>query len=237
MPATVRSVATGNEADGTILVTKPAGTADGDVLVAFCFGYATALADVTAPAGFTVRDTEGDAGTNRHGKVFTKVAASEGASYTFGSTTAYDYFAVILVAVQGADTASTDGVDGTPASGIFNNGDDTADAPSISPSGSDSLLLCAAMFNSFSAAARTTTPPTGMTEIADFQRADQFDMYAAASLALSSSGATGVKTFTGSAGAGTSGGWITFSIAIKSSAGGGGTAHTRTIMRTVATGT
>lgn len=234
MAATVRNVATGVENDGTISVSKPTDTADGDVLVAFCFGYAEALADVTAPAGFTSRDTESDA-ASRQGKVFTKVASSEGSSYSFGSTTAYDYFAVILVAVQGADTASTDGVDGTPASGIFNNGDDTADAPSISPSGSDSLLLCAAMFNSFSAAARTTTPPSGMTEIADFQRPDQFDMYAAASLALSASGATGTKTFTGSSGAGTSGGWMTFSIAIKSAASG--VSHTRTVTRVVATGT
>jgi hypothetical protein len=214
MAVTVRATATGVESDGTIAVTKPTGTVDGDVLVAFCFGYANALADVTAPAGFTLRDSESDAANTRYGKVFTKVAASEGASYTFGSTSAFDYFAVILVAVQGADTTTNDGVDGTATSGFVFGLDLTADCPSVSPTGSDSLLLCAAMSNSSTAAARTSSWPGGMTELADFQRPDQYDTYTAASETLSASGATGTRVATFSSG-GTNG-WVTFSVAIKS---------------------
>jgi hypothetical protein len=232
MPATVRSVATGIENDGTISVAQPAGAGDGDVLVAFCLGYATNLIDVTA-TGFTERDSVFD-GSSRVGKVYTKVAASESWPKSFTNTPAYDYYAVILVAVQGADTTTNHGVDAVE---VVNNAtsDATPDAPTISPAGSDSLLLCAMGSFATSAAARTVTPPSGMTELADFQRPDQYDTYSAASLALVASGATGAKTFTVTSGGDL--GYLAASIAIKSAAGGGGTSHTRTIMRTVATGT
>jgi hypothetical protein len=231
MPATVRAVATGIENDGTIAVTKPTGTADGDVLVAFCLGYAGSQFDVTA-TGFTERDMVFD-GSSRVGKVFTKVASSEGASYTFNNTVAYDYFGVTLFAVQGADTTTNHGVDGVEVVNSATS-DTTPDAPSISPAGSDSLLLCAIASFSTTPAARTTTSPGDMTERADYQRPDQYDTYSAASKALSASGATGTKTFTVSGGGDL--GYLAASIAIKSAAAGG-TSHTRTVMTTVATGT
>lgn len=221
MAATVRSVSTAVENDGTISVAQPTGQADGDVLIACGFGYELTVPNITLPAGFTERDNETSGGSNRHGKIATKVASGESWPKTFGNGTAADYFAVIMVAVQGADTSSADGVDGTATSGVASGADDTVDAPSVTVTGSDSLLLSFAMGNSFSASTYTVTSPSGMTEIADFRRPDNFDTYAAASLALSSSGATGVKTFTFSTGATNAGGWMTFSIAIRSAVVGG----------------
>lgn len=82
---TFRSSATAAAQTGaTFSVTKPAGTADGDLLVAF---QATALGGGTPPAtpsGWTLLTSQ-VYGTTYLLQVFYKVAASEGASWTFNN--------------------------------------------------------------------------------------------------------------------------------------------------------
>jgi hypothetical protein len=88
----------------SVTINKPTGTVDGDVMLAV-FLHATGTSDVslTAPAGWTMI---GSAGVNGdlNGKAWYKVAASEGANYTFTSTTSND--GVIMI-------ASYSGVDNT----------------------------------------------------------------------------------------------------------------------------
>lgn len=89
---TVTSSATAN----SVVVNKPTGTVDGDVMIAV-FNHATGTTDMalTAPAGWTVIGTAGING-DLNGKAWYKVASSEGASYTFTSSTSND--GVIMIA-------------------------------------------------------------------------------------------------------------------------------------------
>jgi hypothetical protein len=233
MAATVVDSTSNTENDTAVTVTKPTGTADGHLLLAIEFGYFEALAHLTA-AGFTERATRFD-GSSRGGKVWSKVASSEGASYNFG-TNGFDYVGVQLIAISDVDTTTNHGIEDVQ-SDIFSNNDDTAVCPSVTAATAGGLLICGAMGNSFTPSTYTTSWPGGMTELEDFRRPDGYDTYSSASEALVGSGATGTRIATFSTGATNAGGWVTFSIVVKSSAGGGGTSHTRTIMRTVATGT
>ena len=219
MAAAYVSEAHGAEADGTITATFGAAPTSGNLLVACLFGYAEQLSHLAAPATgltWTERDTESDAGSTRFGKVWTATADGALSSFVFRNTNgAYDYLGLVIIEVSGHDTSTP--IDAI-ASGKSASSDTTADCPSISPTGSDSLLIGFACHNGFTAAARTCSWSAG-TERADFQRADQYDNYTAMTQALAASGATGTRTSTVSGGG--EGGWLTFSVAVKSAAGGG----------------
>ena len=84
MGAILRSTATDTNTSGvneaSLVITKPSQTADGDVMVAVISAPSTAT--ITPPAGWveleTLTTTNG-----QHTGLFKKIAASEGASYTF----------------------------------------------------------------------------------------------------------------------------------------------------------
>ena len=106
MAPTFRSAATAanGAAPVSLTVAKPAGTTDGDVLVAFVT-IAGDKAIAAAPSGWTLLDerSTGTATGDCLTVVYTKVAASEGANYVWDFTAGVDAAAVIL-AYSGVST-------------------------------------------------------------------------------------------------------------------------------------
>jgi hypothetical protein len=125
----------------------------------------------------------------------------------------------VLTSVSGGDTTTP--VDGTPAiASELASTDSTPGSQSISPATSDALLVCACSAHYSGGVARTMTHPSGMTELEDFPSASAFEIFGAAALALSSSGATGEKVWAPSATMTGSDAWLASSIAIKSGSAG-----------------
>lgn len=182
-----------------------------DVLVLFGFGYVS----LGAPTGSDLTWTErlskfhsGPFGTNVIQKVWTAVADASITSFTIANG-ASDQYGHALVSVSNADTTAP-----VDASAIDSNVFGTVNnptSPSVSPVGSNSLLLCAAGVWPGGDSASSFTPPSGMTEIEDWE---SWDSYSVAYQSLVSAGATGAKAFTESP-ALTGGTWIASSIAIK----------------------
>lgn len=203
-----------------------------DVLVLFVWGYGT----LGAPSGSDLTWTQqasdsiiGPFSNTDSMKVFTAVADASITSFTV-SNGLTDQIGYALVSVSGANTSTPVDAVGT-AKNTFNTVPEPT-APSVSPAAADSLLLCGCGVWPGEDSASSFLPPTGMTELEDFEA---WDSYSVAALALSASGATGAKVFTETPiGTGTTT-WIAASIAIRSS--GSGDAHNRTISRVVSTHT
>jgi hypothetical protein len=219
MPAAYRDSISAISSGSTISVDPSTLTySSGDVLVLHVFGYTS----IGAPSGSDLTwtqqlsDTEtGPFGNTDIHKVFTAIADASITSFTMahGVSDQYGWF---LTSVSGADTTTP--VDGTPAitSGVYAGSTADVPAPSISPSGSDSLLICGGGLWRSGDIVNAWTPPSGMTERGDIE---SWDTYSVASLGLSASGATGTKTFNLPIGTAVGEAWIASSIAIKSSGG------------------
>lgn len=185
----------------------------GDVLVLFAFGYEAIGAPSGSDLAWTERLDHVTAITRNH-KIWTAVADAAITSFTVANGIA-DQIGFVLVAVSGADTASP--VDGVGGDGNTFDFVASPRSPSISPAGTDSLLLCGAVVYPTSDEASSFTPPAGMTELEDLEA---WDSYSVAALALSASGPTGTKDFTESPAHTDSGtAWVASSIAIKSGSG------------------
>ena len=151
-------------ADGTeITITKPTGTADGDLLVAILSFGADTGGDFSPPAGWTVDPnidntfwTSETSGTRNKMAVYTKVASSEGADYTFtyGVTSRG---AGQILRFSGAGSITTEAPTGnTSASNT---------APSITAPVDGSLIL--ALFSSTNTSRSDSTAPASWTEISN----------------------------------------------------------------------
>jgi hypothetical protein len=203
----------GSSASNNTTCNKPTGVVNNDCMVAFVAVFDAS--SITAPSGWTLVATYSKTSPNMHVFVYTKIAASEGASYTW---TTGVYTDIIISASSGTDTT-------TPydtSAGAYNSGALTC--PTVTPiAGAADFLICAFMDNA--APASVTGPPAGMT-------ADQtsLDLDASAYLLLSSSAATGAKTF-GSSGGSPDG--IGVSVVLKP-AGSGSTGLTVSGAATVA---
>jgi hypothetical protein len=161
----------------SIVVTKPSGTVDGDLLIAV--GRAGSGASVTAPAGWTTHASSLGTGS----PLWTKIASGEGASYTF-TQTALATSKVVIVRVNGqASSTPVDvaaGVSGTAALVI----------PTVTPTGANRLLLQIASHHG----AGTWTPPGTATE--RFDALDAASFAAAGGDEIVGAGATGTRTWT-----------------------------------------
>lgn len=137
---------------------------DGDVLIAALHTDWGVLP--TVPGGWATEVIANPGGNAPHVHVMSRTAASEGASWTFSTTTgATPDSTLTVVCLRDATVTGAVGSASTNTSTI--NGS-TLTAPSVDHAGSaGSLLLCGAWLEDNSA--RTFTPPTGMTEIADLQ--------------------------------------------------------------------
>lgn len=202
---TLRSVSTGGAtsatAGATFTVTKPAGVASGDLLLAYQYGDESSVeAQLTGPSGWTLLGTKSDLQSAGCGilKIWQKTATgSEPASYTFGVGSGgnnTDGDCAILAFTAGTFNSATPTT--TPTFG----GSGTVNNNSVAPSVTgvvDGLLLCS--FHALGGNA-TWTPPAGMTEIVDFKSSGVWTASEVASLALTSTAATGTKTATSSVG-------------------------------------
>lgn len=201
-------------ADGVVAVAKPAGTAEGDLMLlvwGFCYTNVSPSAP-SYPSGWTTLveylGTSANAGLALSYKV---AGASEGSSYSIQQGTA----------AAGADRAkilSFSGIDtSTPIdvySSLTTQDATTAPAaPSISTLGADRLLITAAI--EYSGANRTITPAGSMADRWQWTSVPSLDI---ADETVASSGATGTRTFSSSS----TGYFKTFSFALRPLGGSSG---------------
>lgn len=198
-PSIRSSTAIGFQGSG--YANKPTGTATGDVLIAF---HAT---DVTT--GMGVPPTGGpwqllhdhstdtaEANDTHRTNVWYKVAeGSEPASYFFTADNAAPASSVVtILAIQNADPSVV------PVSGFTETTatQATTPTPSTTPTGSNDLeIRWASGVAETPPAARSWTPPAGFTEQTDLSQIN-WTHTTSAWMALNSSGATGVASFTAS---------------------------------------
>lgn len=182
----------------TITVTKPTGTADGDLLVAITGGDPDTLsANLTAPSGWTLQGTSptGGAGTAGYTKFWTHTAASEPSTWTFGADVNSDCHCTVL-AITGANNSSP--IDGTPAwtsnTGTLNT---SHTFPSITTVQSASLRVGAtnAIFGN-PATTTTWTAPSGWTTDAPSPDASSYTHLGVFHHLLTASGSTGTAVAT-----------------------------------------
>jgi hypothetical protein len=169
----------GGFASLSVAIAKPTGTADGDLLVAAVFGQAP----LAAPPGWTpIRDTTHSAPS--HLATFFKIAAGEGATFTFtcGAST------VLAIVTCFAGFAGTPVLDAE--SGATNAASTAACAPSVPTTAANALLV----FVKGTSSGAATTPPAGMTEPTNGEQANLLEL--AYQLDAGAAGATGDKTAT-----------------------------------------
>ena len=188
----------------SLVCNKPAGTASGDIMIAFAAADWGDPAPMTA-TGWSLVDSQIQ-GTNAvNAKIWTKTAGgSEPSTYTFGGDASSDN-AVGIITTRGTTASFLTAKQFTTGSSV------SRVAPSIG-SVPTSILLCFAMVDG--SAGVTFTPPSGMTEQVDVQ-STAWTAISVASL-LGVSGTTGTKTFTASNADSTAG--IEMSVAIAEAA-------------------
>lgn len=188
MPIAFRAAATvtGNGV-GSVALSVPTGTVNDDILIAVVL-VSTADA-VTAPAGWTLKNSQAYNGAAGSINTYWRRAAGEPASYTWTSAGTPDWNAVML-AYSGVTTTG-DPIDAIGALAVAANGTDAVDAPSITVTNAQSMLVCAFAVR----ATNSFTPPPGMTERADVSAALVDGSLALADL-LVAAGATGTRTAT-----------------------------------------
>lgn len=173
----------------TITVTKPAGVASGDVLIAG-LSFETGSSDtITAPTGWTLVRRVNN--TNSEGlAVYRKVAGgSEPASYAWTFASSRSLSAGIL-AFTGVDNTTPIDVE----NGQTTASNTTHATPTITTTQANDLLVA---FFAIPQSA-TWTPPTGMTEQVDVPETNRGNSLEIDTVAQASAGATGTKTATAS---------------------------------------
>lgn len=218
---------------GSSITVDPASPAltysSGDILLVIVTGYtslgAPSGSDLTWTQVHTDTQAGGPFGNTDIMTVWWAVADAAITSFTIAHGVS-DQIGAVLKSISGADTTSP--IDAQAITSLIVTGSsEDPTCPSISPTGTDSLLVSSVGLWRAGENANTWTPPSGMTEREDFE---SWDTYSVATLGLSASGATGTKAFLSSPDTGSGEAWIASSIAIKSA---GGTAHTATVTDTV----
>lgn len=169
-------------ATGTDTCSKPAGTAAGDLLLAFAGDVN--LGAITSPGGWT-EIIEGNGFT-----VAYKIAdGSEGSSFTFG-------LADIVVIHRITGNAATSPID---VHGSAHNGASAAPhatAPSVTTTVADCLLVYGSTYAAGGVVAATSTPPGGYTERSDVPHAGNKHAITTADKTLTAAGSTGTAAGT-----------------------------------------
>lgn len=166
MPS-VRSVSTGSGTTSPAVVTNPAGTVDGDiVLIQIATDDFGASADVPAPAGF-VRNTDDIAVARHEAYTFSRKLSGDGASWSFPITGVATH-AWACAAIQ-------DGLAVDQVAGINTPLGSTHDTPTITPSVGGCLIV--SFFSIDRSSADTPAPGTwtilGFDELWDFEESAQ----------------------------------------------------------------
>jgi len=156
-----RAAAAANATTGNLTITKPAGTAEGDVMIA-SVGVRPDTATITPPTGWTlVRRVDNTTANANTLAVYRKTAgASEPADYTWTMGSAANSVGGIQ-AFSGVDITSPVDVENgqTTASSL------THATPSVTTTETDAMLVTSHTYSS----SATWTPPAGMTEAVDVQ--------------------------------------------------------------------
>lgn len=141
--------------------TKPSGTVDGDRLVAIHYMDAdSANSGMTAPAGWTQVGSTQNIALDGNCKVWTKIASSEGASYTFGTGSGSDN-TIYLLRITGAGAITVGPTFAGSATQTV-----THVASSITPTNADSLLIFAWFcLNEGNAGTSWGASPAGLTNL------------------------------------------------------------------------
>lgn len=214
MTISVRSSETGSSGDPTV-VTKPAGTTAGDLLIAVhitdVFGNTL---DMTAPSFWFQSGITYSGSGSCFGKVWRRdVDGSEGASFNFGNP---DTTIVTVLCITGHDPTTPINIVPVWSDGGANQ---TAQiAPSVTPTVNDALLICAWAATGSSA---SYAPPGGMTERGDAYAGFAFASVASEVLVGGAGVATGTRTATcSSSGANP---YVSLSLVVAPSAGAAAT--------------
>lgn len=199
MALAVRSSTQNVDANGVSSksVTKPTGTADGDLLVAIMGSDpdTVSASSLDAPAGWTLRSTSptGGAATAGWMKFWTKTAASEPSSWTFTTSSLSDCHITVL-AITGANNSSP--IDGTPAwtsnTGTLNT---SHVFPSITTSQTNSLRI-GATNTTVNTATTTWSAPGTWTSDSPSPTASAYNQLGVFHKLLTASGSTGTATAT-----------------------------------------
>lgn len=208
MTATVQAASTGSAGGGAATVTKPTGTVDNDLLIAVHWQDPDGTPTAQTATGWAQEGSTQDVALVGSTKVWRKTASSEGASWSFGGDAAASSLVAVL-RIDGHDPSTPIDVTTTVSTGAASV---NHVAPAVSPTGSDSLLISGAYALVAGSDTNSYTPPSGMTERADWQVAGGWIVGSVATLGLSTSGSTGTKTFVCTI----SKVWLTVSLAIKS---------------------
>ena len=165
-------------------VTKPTGTTDGDIMIAFA-ARKYEETPTTTPAGWDSRGTNWNVDDYMHCQVWTRVASSEGANYTWEWANAVRQAIIIVTYRGGYDTVDEfDILSNTGYSG--NDAVLRAAGVSVSEADSPAIFIGAGV----SSTGLTYTPPSGFQEDADTGSTDSRFWVIAASDVLGS-GASG----------------------------------------------
>lgn len=220
MAATVRECPTGTDTGTSFVVATSSAVATNDVIFAIQCNDFFLMTDLLAPTGgpggwAQITGASADGGENlAHIKVWWTVVASGGVqTVTFNYNSDGEEKGGGLLVVQGADT--TNPVDG--AANASGSGSSIV-APSVSPAGTDSLLVNVWESGGGSSAATFTDPSAPWVRQYVIQNGGLSQL--AGREALSASGATGTRTSTPSS----SIPYSAVSFAVKAASGGGGTA-------------
>lgn len=199
----VTNVDQGSGGSTSIVITKPTGTVDGDVLLAFIEYNGNDT--ITAPSGWTLLDTAAGGAAHQKTSCYVKLASSEPASWTW----------TIGSAIWEGSVSSWTGVDNTTKTEgdvAATGATSTATASTLTPTSTNDVSVVAFTTDNSTA----LSLPTSYTNVASF--GSNGDIVRIASLQLSSASATGTTTSTET---GTSQ-WTAQRVLLKTAAGGGG---------------
>ncbi|MFI6793660.1 hypothetical protein ACIBG4_40650 [Nonomuraea sp. NPDC050383] len=188
---------------------KPAGVAQGDILVAFHAADTGSLAEMATPTGGSawqlLTSRARDDGTGSGSKVWWKVAgAAEPATYGFTQTGNADGSVSIIAVQDGSTDTPVVAQTGGTSSGT------TKTTPSTTAGAGDFEIRCVALHSPGGTV--TFTSPAGFTERTDIQSA-AYGLTTTATRTLASGGATGTADFTASTSVGE---WHGFTVNIGS---------------------
>lgn len=192
----------GNGSGGNLTITKPTGTADGDILVAVCYNEISTSA-WTPPAGWAQWGS-GRASTSMYLNVFWKRASSEGTDYTFNISSTWR---VISMGAFSGALASGDPIDVGPTG---NSGAGTADNRALSIITTEADTMVVACHSNYDGG-NVADEDSGYTQAANAYLGGCEIWY----LAKATAGATGDKDWSHSGASY----WATLHLAIKSASG------------------
>lgn len=186
-------------------VTKPAGTVDTDFMIAFqTIGSSGSQAGLTGPAGWTDEGFGGvDANTGVI-EVWTKIASSEPASWTWGKVAAVGNMCVSVLSFS--NPAATP-MDGTEVYDFSTTAGLTATSSGLVTAFTNDILVVCIMAN---AGGPSISVPTGMTSQTN-PIAGTTNTHRVCTETIASTGATGTRAAT----LGTSQKWVTAAVAVS----------------------